>query len=109
MVRQAYLHIGMEKTGTKALQVFLKTNEAVLQEKGFSYLCDDDSPYFQEVGHFPVAACFSPQCPEYVLPDKFRPAGEVLGTLRRDVAACDKDVILSCEHYRAGHPEASFL
>lgn len=98
-MKHVYLHIGLEKTGTKSLQVFLKGNESALRAKGFSYLCDDAKPYFQEVGHFPVAACFSSECPDFVSPAKFRPATEVLGELRRDVELCDKHVILSCEHF----------
>jgi len=109
MVRQAFIHIGMEKTGTKSLQDFLTTNAAVLQAKGYSYLCDEGRPYFQDVGHFPVAACFAAQCPEYVQTAKFRPAAEVLTELRRDVEACEQDIILSCEHFSSRLREAAPL
>ena len=108
-MKHVYLHIGLEKTGTKSLQVFLAANESALRAKGYSYLCDDVKPYFQEVGHFPVAACFSSECPDFVLPSKFRPAAEVLGELRRDVGLCDKHVILSCEHFSSRLRDVSAL
>ena len=37
MSKTVYLHIGMPKTGTTALQMFLPENEALLNEKGFTY------------------------------------------------------------------------
>lgn len=37
MNKTVYLHIGMPKTGTTALQMFLPENETLLNEKGFSY------------------------------------------------------------------------
>ncbi len=109
IVKHVYLHIGLEKTGTTSLQVFLKTNESALRAKGFSYLCDDAKPYFQQIGHFPIAACFSPACPDYVLPTKFLPAPEVLGELRRDIVRCREHVILSCEHFSSRLREADAL
>ncbi len=43
-----YLHIGMPKTGTSALQMFLAQNQQLLNQKGFSY---PDMPFsFQNVG-----------------------------------------------------------
>ena len=37
MSKTVYLHIGMPKTGTSALQMFLPENEALLNKNGFSY------------------------------------------------------------------------
>lgn len=38
MVKCLYLHMGPAKTGTKAIQSFLSSNERLLSEKGFHYL-----------------------------------------------------------------------
>ena len=36
-MKTVYLHIGMPKTGTTALQMFLPLNEEALSQNGFSY------------------------------------------------------------------------
>lgn len=108
-MKHVYLHIGLEKTGTTSLQIFLKANESALRKSGFSYLCDDAKPYFQDTGHFPVAASFFPECPDFVVPAKFRPSTEVLGELSRDVQRCDQHVILSCEHFSSRLRDESAL
>ena len=36
-MRTIYLHIGMPKTGTSAIQYFLSANQALLEEKGLIY------------------------------------------------------------------------
>jgi len=108
-MKRAFLHIGLEKTGTTSLQAFLKANESLLNEHGFSYLCDDSKPYVEGDGHFPIAACFLPQCPDFVSPAKYRPASEVLHSLKSDVELSPYDVILSCEHFSSRLRDASAL
>jgi hypothetical protein len=108
-MKRAFLHIGLEKTGTTSLQAFLKANESLLNENGFSYLCDDSKPYVEGDGHFPIAACFLPQCPDFVSPAKYRPASEVLHSLKSDVELSPYDVILSCEHFSSRLRDASAL
>lgn len=98
-MKRAYIHIGLAKTGTTSLQQFLRTNENLLKARGFSYLCDPRKPYYVWHAHFPVAACFFSERPDFISPEKFKPAGEVLGELRRDTEACPEDIILSCEHF----------
>ena len=108
-MKHVYLHIGLEKTGTTSLQVFLRTNESVLRASGFSYLGDNTRLYSDDLGHFPIAASFFSKCPEFIRPAKFRPAPEVLGELRRDVEQCPWHVILSCEHFSSRLRDASAL
>ena len=108
-MKHVYLHIGLEKTGTTSLQVFLRANEAALRANGYSYLGDDTRPYSDRLGHFPIAASFSSKCPEYIRPAKFRPATEVLGELRSDVEQCPWHVVLSCEHFSSRLKDASAL
>jgi hypothetical protein len=99
MLKRAYIHIGLEKTGTSSLQLFLRFNEAVLRSNGFSYLCGNDKAYFDGNAHFPVAACHFPLCPDFISPAKFRPAKDVLGSLRHDVQTSEFNIIISCEHF----------
>jgi hypothetical protein len=108
-LKRAFVHIGLEKTGTTALQIFLKSNEAVLRSRGFSYLCEDDKPYFERDAHFPLAGCNFAERPDFVSPAKFRPAEEVLESLRRDVVKSPYDVVISCEHLssRVSDPEVA--
>ena len=108
-MKHAYLHIGLEKTGTTSLQVFLRANEAALRANGYSYLGDDTRSYSDRLGHFPVAASFFSECPDFILPAKFRPATDVLGELRKDVEECPWHVILSCEHFSSRLKDASAL
>ena len=96
-MNRIFLHIGLEKTGTTALQVFLRDNEERLRDAGFTYLCDNARSYFDTTAHFPLAACFSRECPDFVAAEKFRSADEVLGELGADIRASQQDVILSCE------------
>lgn len=98
-MKDVYIHIGFEKTGTTTLQTFFKDNEALLQKAGFSYLCDNSKPYFEGIGHFPIAGCFHSERPKFISEHKFRPSSEVLDALRKDIEQCQKHVILSCEHF----------
>lgn len=108
-MKHVYLHIGLEKTGTTSLQVFLRANEVALRANGYSYLGDDTRPYSDTLGHFPIAASFFPECPDFVRPAKFRPAPDVLGELRKDVEQCPWNVILSCEHFSSRLKDTSAL
>ena len=76
--KKVFLHIGTEKTGSTSLQFFLLNNERLLNTLGFSYYCNDEKPYFESHGHFPLAACFSPDTTDYCSEEKHRQRGEVL-------------------------------
>lgn len=97
--KKAFIHIGLEKTGTTTVQEFLTRNEPALNAQGFTYLKDDSAPYFWWIGHSPVAACFHRCLPDFVCREKFRPAEEVLEGLKAAAEATDHDIILSCEQF----------
>lgn len=98
-MKKAYIHIGLEKTGTTALQIFLGANKDALEKNNLIYLGDDSKAYFHGIAHFPIVASFYEKCPNIVPQHKHRHSSEVLDALTNDMAATDNDVILSCEHF----------
>lgn len=98
-MKKAYIHIGLEKTGTTALQIFLQHNPDGLANNNLVYLGDDTKPYVHGIGHFPIVASFYDKCPNFVPLHKHRPSAEVLEALSQDVADTGRDIILSCEHF----------
>lgn len=98
-MKKAYIHIGHEKTGTSAVQIFLQKNAAVLQEHNFVYLGDDSRPYVHGIGHFPIVGSFYESCPNFIPLRKHKPSDYVLSALYKDVQNTDHDIILSCEHF----------
>jgi len=98
-VARVFLHIGIEKTGTKSLQAFLAGNESRLNRAGMTYLPLRDAPYFEGNEHGPLVACLLDERPDFVSAGKYRPADIVLGALARDVGRAGRDVILSCEQF----------
>lgn len=97
-MRRLYLHIGLAKTGTTALQLFLKNNETELRNVGFTYLCDEAKPYFYSHAHFPVAGSLLDRCPMFIPVGKFAAPDIVLGHLTQDLSTAPYDAIISCEH-----------
>lgn len=98
-MKKAYIHIGLEKTGTTSLQVFLQKNRVVLRSNNFDYMGDEDDLYVHGIGHFPIVASFYDKCPNIVPPNKHLRASEVLDALSIDSKASNYDIILSCEHF----------
>ncbi len=97
-MKRLYLHIGTEKTGTTSLQNFLLANENALNEVGFSYLCGDDKPYFYQLTHLPLIASLLGVKNSH-FPEQRHPAETILQCLKDDLAASDKDIILSSEEF----------
>src|SRR6056297_1210260 len=62
-MRTAYLHIGLEKTGTTSVQIFLRTNSDLLEKYNLEYLGHEKKPYVHGIAHFPIAASFYKECP----------------------------------------------
>ena len=108
-MKYAYLHIGLEKTGTTSLQACLKKNEKQLEEAGFSYFCDDSKPYFSGLAHAPLAGCFHAECPKFIPEKKFGSPPDVLGPLREDGERCPHHIILSSEHFSSRLHEREML
>src|SRR6056297_1845859 len=98
-MKKAYIHIGLEKTGTTSLQIFLRHNSDALEKNNLVYLGDESKPYVHGIGHFPIVACFYDKCPDFVPLHKHRAPFEVLIALSEDAAHTDRDIILSCEHF----------
>jgi hypothetical protein len=104
-MKRLFIHIGTEKTGTTTLQHFLAKNEGNLRHNQFSFLCDPGKSYFFEsqdgkmVGHFPVAACFSTTCPEYLPENRYLPRETLFSDLLGDMRRADSAIILSAEHF----------
>ena len=48
-MKKAYIHIGLEKTGTTALQIFLGANKDALEKNNLIYLGDDSKAYFHGI------------------------------------------------------------
>jgi hypothetical protein len=99
MMKKAYIHIGLEKTGTTSLQIFMQENKEALKKNNIIYLGDDSKPYFHGIGHFPIVASFYHKSPNIVPAQKHRPPSEVLFALSQDSAIAKEDIILSCEHF----------
>lgn len=98
-MKKAYIHIGLEKTGTTSLQVFLQKNRVALRSNNYDYMGDEDDLYVHGIGHFPIVASFYDKCPNIVPPNKHLRASEVLDALSIDSKASNYDIILSCEHF----------
>lgn len=104
-MKKVFIHIGTEKTGSTTLQHFLESNEANLVRHQFSFLCDQDKGYFfrspdgRMAGHFPVAACFSKTCPEYLPETHFKPRDALFDDLLADIERTAGHVVLSAEHF----------
>lgn len=98
-MKKAYLHIGLEKTGTTSLQIFLQQNSNVLKENNLEYLGCEEKIYVHGIGHFPIVASFCKECPDFIPLHKHRTSSEVLQALSQDVTGTDADIILSCEHF----------
>jgi hypothetical protein len=102
-VKKIYLHIGTEKTGTTTLQYFLKKNELMLNELGFSFYCETNKPYYEETytsrGHFPLVAAIMNQCPDFVTEKKFSTRSIAFKQLKVDMQRKNKHAILSAEHF----------
>lgn len=99
MMKKAYIHIGLEKTGTTSLQIFMQHNKEALAQNNLVYLGGDHKPYVHGIGHFPIVASFYEKCPNIVPVHKHRPPSEVLSALSQDVDLTEEDIILSCEHF----------
>jgi hypothetical protein len=99
MLQEVILHIGCEKTGTNSLQSFLTENVEQLGRQGFHYPLGRFRSYFQNTGHFPVAAAHTTAPSEYLLPNKQWQLPLVKRDLRRDLGRLDGRAILSCEHF----------
>src|SRR5690348_5466291 len=99
MSRRVYLHIGGEKTGSKSLQSVLTRNAKALEEQGFSYPSEPNCVFFDNIAHFPIAACLSDGPAEFVSEEKIRTLPRVLEELRRRIKTSEQTNILSCEHF----------
>jgi hypothetical protein len=98
-MRTAYIHIGLEKTGTTALQIFLKNNYDALRLNNLDYMGDENKPYVHGIAHFPIVASFYAQCPNIIPLNKHSTSTQVLEALSRDSKSTSCDIILSCEHF----------
>ena len=105
-MRSLYLHIGTEKTGSTTLQNFLAVNEELLNLHNFTYCCDPEKSYYSQAdpiinfgAHFPLAACFSTDCPDYIQESKFKASDIVLDELKKDLEDESKNVIISAEYF----------
>lgn len=108
-MRKAYLHIGLEKTGTTSLQIFLKENTELLAKYKLEYLGHEAKPYVHGIGHFPIAASFQDECPDFIPLQKYKPSSEVLQALSQDAADTDSDIILSCEHFSSELQDIEYI
>jgi hypothetical protein len=95
------VHVGLEKTGTKSLQQFLRTNAAVLRQSGFTYSQVPDSVNHSALAAAVLDAEAEPQdlhAWHGVTPanqSSFR--ARIIDTLRTELADVDT-VVLSNEH-----------
>jgi hypothetical protein len=105
-MKNLFLHIGTEKTGTTSLQNFLALNEELLNLNNFTYCCDPKKSYYEQIdpiinlgAHYPLSACFSTNCPDYIKESKFKTSDIVLDELKKDLDDESKNVIISAEHF----------
>lgn len=105
-MKNLFLHIGTEKTGSTTLQNFLAVNEELLNLHNFTYCCDPEKSYYIQAdpiinfgAHFPLAACFSTDCPDYIWESKFKASDIVLDELKKDLEDESKNVIISAEYF----------
>ena len=60
MSKGIFLHIGIQKTGTTAIQMFLTNNHAQLREEGFKYLDPGTSKLgLDNHNHWHLALCLT--------------------------------------------------
>jgi hypothetical protein len=94
------LHIGGERTGTTSLQATLATNaRALFASTGLLYPVG--APFFDDNGHFPLAAAFlDPSTCNFIRPGLRRPLPELRQALEALIAARrPKSLIFSAEHF----------
>jgi len=99
MKKVIYLHIGLEKTGTKSIQKFCYKNGKYLMENGVYYPHGKKEPYMFFTTHWPLVSAVSER-------KKFLPAKKVFepefvyGKLIEDIEKNDcKKVLLSAEPF----------
>ncbi|MBB4304254.1 hypothetical protein GGD81_003312 [Rhodobium orientis] len=99
-----YIHIGVPKTGSTAIQHFATENRQLLREKGLLY----PSAALRGFGHHDVAFLLNGGYPDWAKPQD-RPLGDLAGALRSECLEFDGDVLLSSENfYLFPQPERLF-
>lgn len=96
-----YLHIGSEKTGSTALQHFLSINSKGLDQDGFVYPSSRDQLFYSQRrrGHFPLAASFFQDLPDFVSRREHHDNKTILDHLKKVIEFEGRKIILSCEHF----------
>jgi len=99
-MKKLILHIGRNKSGTTAIQRFLKGNSDYLSEKGFYY----PTTGIRRFAHHLIA---EPMNPRRIRSDALRSPNSMplLHELHKEIAsATEKQIILSSEAFQSCHP-----
>lgn len=99
-MRQLFLHIGFNKTGSTSLQKAMFVNASALEHHGILYPSDVDAPYVQRWQHVPLAAAV-PGCRlEWVTPRKMATLNDAYSNLHSKLRSSDHHtVVLSSEGF----------
>lgn len=107
-MKRIILHIGTEKTATTSLQSFFASNHQKLSAAGIWYPCDESLDYCHRSAHFPLAAAFMEDTPDFVARNKYFEPGALFEKLFRDFdKRPEHTLLLSAEHFssRCSRPE----
>jgi hypothetical protein len=108
--RTLYLHIGMEKTGSTSLQLFLHENASKLSQQGIWYPTDEKYSFVERFAHFPVAACLISAEVGFISEAKISQKAECLSDLLAEQQArLEPITILSAEHFSSSVTDRSAL
>lgn len=99
-MKQLYLHIGFNKTGSTSLQHCLSQNSAVLEASGYLYPGQPQDSYVQNRQHTPLAAALPDRPVSWLRPRKRATLDQALPDLLKAIEASPAEtVILSSEAF----------
>ncbi|MFY0312383.1 hypothetical protein ACFMBG_21080 [Leisingera sp. D0M16] len=99
-MKQLFLHIGFNKTGSTSIQTDLVRNAAVLERAGYLYPGRPSDSYMQDTQHSPLAAALPERRLNWLRPPKKARLGQALSDLLEAISRSPApNVILSSEAF----------